>query len=621
MKILVQVMKVFSILLFIMSLFIIPVYGQDIQFTASVDKNMLSLDESLMLTLQITGRATNIPGTPELPKLDGFAVASGPNTSTSISIINGQISSSRSYSYVLIPTKEGKITISSCVFNYNGKDYKTEPIEIEVVKGAVPQQKKSQTPQPSQPIPPDQTADLSKLIFIKTFVDKKNPYQNEGVTVTYKLYTRVQVSSFGISKPPNATGAWIEEYVLPQQPVLSTEVVDGISYQCAIVKKIELFPTNSGELTLESLVIQADVLIRRKTPTNVFDWNFDSFFNDDFFGRTIRRELIAPAVKLNVLPFPEVGKPAGFKNVTGKFTINSEVDKTDIMANEAISLKFRISGTGNIKLLEAPNVKVSGDFEKYEPKIEEKINRTGDNISGEKIFEYVLVPRLPGTQKIEPVSLSYFNPETKKYITLTTKGILINVSPGKERLVSLPDNIYRDEVKLVGSDVRFIKLKNVKWEKMGRKFYTDFVFLFLIFFPLCLIGITVFYNNHLIKINTDIEYRRSRIAMKSAEKRLKESSNYMNEESKERFYMTLSSALRGYIADKLNISEVGFLTDEVKETLENKKINGEITNKFIDLINACDYLRFAPAESKMEDMKRIFSESKNIILSLEKYLK
>ena len=609
-------MKKFLILVFLILLIVTKVNGQEIQFTASVDKTVLSLEQTLTLTFQITGGGANISGTPEMPELDGFTVASGPNLSTSISIVNGQVSASRSYSYILIPTKVGKLTIGSAVLNYNSKVYKTTPIEVEVVKSAVPQQQTPQTPQTT--VPQDESSDLSKQVFLKVFVDKKNPYQNEGVTVSYKLYTRVQVRSYGISKPPTATGAWIEEYAMPQQPVLSTEVIDGISYQSAVIKKLELFPAKSGELTLEPLVIQADVIVRGRTPRSFFD--FDDFFDDDFFGRTERKNLVAPAVKLNVLPLPEEGKPAVFKNVVGKFSLTSETDRTDVLTNEAVSLIIKIAGTGNIKLIESPEIKISGDFEMYEPKVEEKINRSGENISGEKGFEYVLVPRLPGVQKIEPIIFSYFNPETKRYTTLTTEEIFVNVAPGKERLSAYPGNLSRDEVKLVGSDIRFIKLKPIQWNKTGDRFYKDYVFLTLIIFPLILLGITIIYNSHLERINTDIGYRRDRMAVKTAEKRLKESAEYMKEESREKFYLTLSSALRGYIADKLNISEVGFLTEDVKEMLENKKVDGEITNKFLELINTCDYLRFAPTEANLQDMKKIYQESKEIIILLEKHL-
>jgi len=263
-------------------------------------------------------------------------------------------------------------------------------------------------------------------------------------------------------------------------------------------------------------------------------------------------------------------------------------------------------------------VKVSGDFERYEPKIEEKINKTGNNITGQKIFEYVLIPRLPGSQKIEPVRFSYFDPKTKKYVTLSTKEIFVNVAPGKERLTALPGNISRGEIRLIGSDIRFIKLKSIKWEKMGDSFYKNYIFLILFILPLCLLGATIVYNNHLERISTDVVYRRSRRAVKSAENRLKKSARYLNENLTEKFYVTLSSALRGYIADKLNISEAGFLTDEVKEILKTRNVDEEITNKFIELIKTCDYLRFAPSESNLEDMKKIFNESRETLTSFEK---
>lgn len=609
-------MKKFLVAFFLLQfLFNIDINAQGIQFTASVEKNVVTLNQSLTLTFQITSEGANISGTPQVPQLDGFSVISGPNTSTNISFVNGRVSSSRSFSYILVPTREGKLTISSAVFNYKNKEYKTVPIEIEVLKASSSQQKPS-APQAQQPKADDQPVDLSKQIFLRVFIDKKNPYLNEGVTVTYKLYTRVQVRSYGISKLPTATGAWIEEYAIPQQPVLKTEVINGIGYQTAIIKKLELFPTKSGELTLEPLVLQTDIIVKNRTRRNFFN----SFFNDDFFGKTMRRQLAAPAFKLTVLPLPSEGKPAGFKTIVGNFSIETEIDKTDVLTDEAVSFKIKISGTGNIKLIEPPEIRVPVDFERYDPKIDEKINKTGGNISGEKVFEYVLIPRLPGKQKIDPILFSYFNPKTKKYVILSTDEIFVNVAPGKERLTAYPGNISRGEVRLIGSDIRFIKLKPIKWDKKGDRFYKDYIFLLMIIFPLGLLGVTIIYNNHLKKISTDISYRRNRRAVKSAEKRLKESSKYLRENLKEKFYPTLSSTLRGYIADKFNISEIGFLTDEVKEMLKSRNIDEEIINKFLELIKICDYLRFAPSDSNMEDMKKTYKESEEIIIKLENLL-
>ena len=376
-------MKKFIITLLIL-FYVFPVRGQEIQFTASVDKNTMTLEQTLTLTIRIMSTSANIPGSPQVPDLDGLSVVSGPSTSTNISFVNGRVSGEKSYSYVLIPIREGRVTIGEAVFKLGNKEYKSRPIEIQVGKGsAAPQQPKAVQPPGTQ----SKTTDLNKALFVKVFIDNRNPYQNEGVTVTYKIYTRLRVSSYGIVKPPTATGAWIEEYELPQQPVLKTEVIDGISYQTAVIKKLELFPTKTGELVLEPLVVQADAVVKRQR--DKFNFNFDSFFNDDFFGRTVRRKLTAPGVKFQIKPLPSANKPAGFNNIVGKFSIKSEIDKTDVTTNEAVSLKIKIAGSGNIKLIDAPKVNVSSDFEQYEPKSEEKISRTGNSITGEKIFEYV----------------------------------------------------------------------------------------------------------------------------------------------------------------------------------------------------------------------------------------
>ncbi|MCK4966251.1 protein BatD, partial [bacterium] len=394
---------------------------------------------------------------------------------------------------------------------------------------------------------------------------------------------------------------------------------DGISYQTAVIKKLELFPTKTGELVLEPLVVQADAVVKRQRDR--FNFNFDSFFNDDFFGQTVRRKLTAPGVKFQVKPLPSANKPAGFNNIVGKFSIKSEIDKTDVTTNEAVSLKIKIAGSGNIKLIDAPKVNVSSDFEQYEPKSEEKISRTGNSITGEKIFEYVFLPRLAGRQKIGAAVFSYFDPKAKKYVTLRTNEITVNVAQGKDMVQAYPANLSRDEIKLIGTDIRFIKLKPLEWKRTDERFYTSYLFFIFIIAPLLLVGMTVLYNNHLERISSDVSYRRNRRASKAAEKRLKEANVHLQHNESEQFYAALSSVLRGYVADKLNISEAGFLTNEVKEMLKGKNVDEKLSDKYIDLINTCDYLRFAPAESKNEDMKNIYKESKKTIVTLERFFK
>ena len=569
-------MKKFIITLLIL-FYVFPARGQEIQFTASVDKNTVTLDQTLTLTIRITSTNANIPGSPQYPALDGLRVVSGPSTSTNISFINGRVSGRKSYSYVLIPTREGRVTIGQAVFKLNNKEYKSRPIEIQVVKGSPAPQQPPKAAQP--PGTQNRVIDLNKALFVRVFVDNRNPYQNEGVTVTYKIYTRVRVNSFGIVKPPTATGAWIEEYEIPQQPVLKTEVINGISYQTAVIKKLELFPTKTGELVLEPLVVQADAVIKRQR--DIF--NFNSFFNDDFFGRTVRRNLTAPSVKFQVKPLPPENKPSGFNNIVGKFSVKSEIDKTDVTTNEAVSLKIKITGSGNIKLIDAPNINISSDFEQYEPKSEEKINRTGNAITGEKIFEYVFLPRLAGRQKIGSAVFSYFDPKAKKYVTLRTKEITVNVAQGKDVVPVYPANLSRDEIKLIGTDIRFIKLKPLEWKRTDERFYTGHLFFIFIIAPLLLVGMTVLYNNHLERISSDVSYRRNRRASKAAEKRLKEANTHLQHNESEQFHAALSSALRGYIADKLNISEAGFLTNEVKEMLRRDRKSTRLNSSHIPL--------------------------------------
>jgi hypothetical protein len=603
-------MKLLSINLILLSL-INTLSAQDYSIRASVNKNKLALDERFEYKIEISGQSTSLPD-PDLPDIKNFAVLSGPNTSTSIQFINGAMSSSKSYSYILMPRNIGKHIIPKIVMEIDGKNYESNAISIDVVKQKAKKQKK----QPTAKASTDEDL-LGENLYLKAHVNKRNVYQNELVLVTYKLYFRLTVRSYNFDKIPANPGFWMEEFKLPGQPEISREIVNGVEYQVATLRQVALFPTQSGELTIEPLVISVDALVKRKTRSRSL---FDSFF-DDPFGRTVRQSLNSNSIKINVKEFPEKGKPGNFNGVVGKYSITLSADKIQVKANDAVSLKLNILGEGNIKLVVPPKLTVPPDLEAYDPKEKTNIKREKGKVTGQKNIEYIVVPRFEGEYTIKPVSLSYFDPKARKYKTLRTKSIELEVvggalSPGD---ISASTTLSKQEVELLGKDIRFIK-EIAYYTQQGEKIYTNFLFLSGFIFPLILVGIAAGYKRHQIKLEGDVKFARRRKAGRIASKHLVHAKKIMKEETSKEFYKFMSKALQGFVSDKLNIDMTDFNVSSVKQNLKKIGVNAEEIKEYQECLQESDYMQFAGENSDLDQMNAFFNKSKKCLTNLEKYI-
>jgi len=592
-------------------------YSTDIKITAWVDRTTIGLNEQFVLSVEISGSGAGSAPQPKLPDMDKFAAYVGSGSSQSIQFINGRMSVSKTLNYYFIAREVGKFQIGPVTLTYKGKTYTTEPIDIEIVKtSAQPQQIPRQKQRPR--LRAEDT--IEGNLFVKASVNKKRVYQNEPVILTYKIYTRVNVTSYGISKLPTTVGFWVEEFPLPQRPRTHEEILNGKRFLVAEIKKLALFPTNPGQKVIDPMEVECEIRVRERRPRDIFDHFFDdSFFGDSFFGRTVRRVIKSNPVTVEVIPLPETGKPANFSGAVGSFNITAGVDKNSVKTHEAVTLKVKLSGTGNIKTLPEPVVNVSSDFEKYEPKITQKISRKGGVVSGSKTFEYILIPRHPGKQRIKPIEFSYFDLKSKTYKTLRTDEIVIDVAKGPEEFIALGSGLSKEEVKLLGQDIRFIKTIT-SFRKKGSYFYNSSGFLVLSFLPLILLGASLAYRRHLDRLSGDVAYARSRRAAQVAAKRLRKAKRCLNENTQKEFYAEVSRALLGFLGDKLNLPEAGIITDQVEEMLRGRGVDDRVISHYMNCLRTCDYQRFAPSDSKIDQMRNFFEDSKRAIAELEREL-
>jgi hypothetical protein len=590
-------------------------FGQDIGIKAFVNRTTIGLNQQFELSVELSGSDANKAPQPPTPNLDEFATYIGTSSSQNIQFINGRMSVSRTFTHHFIADKVGKFEIEPIKLEYKGKTFSTEPISVEIVKSQTAPQQRGQTNRSTR----GDSEDLSDLLFLKASVDKKRVYQNEPVIVTYKIYTAVNVSSYGISQLPNTVGFWSEEFPTPQRPTLYDEVVNGRRYKVAEIKKVALFPQGPGTKTLDPLMVEIEVQLKRRRSRRDI---FDSFFDDPFFGltRTETRTIRSNPISIEVIPLPQNTKPADFSGAVGNFDITATVDKKEVKTNEAVTLKLKISGTGNIKILPQPKVNFPRDFEVYEPKMSENIQRKGQQISGSKTFEYVLIPRFAGNQIIKPVSFSYFDLSTKSYKTLLTDPIEIAVAKGDEQLIAVGVGASKEDVKFIGKDIRFIQLNSPEFHRIGTAFYKGWPFYMLLIVPLLVLAGGYGYRKHLDKLSTNLAYARSRKANQMALKRLRKAKKQLDEGDSRLFYGEVSKALMGFIGDKLNVSAAGLITDQVDEMLRSRGINSEIVSEYIECLQTCDYGRFAPTDSDNGGMQKFFEKAKRAIINLEKEL-
>ena len=589
--------------------------AQDASFNASVDRNKVATGEQVEVTFTLNGSSGGSNFRP--PAFNDFLTLSGPNQSTNMQFINGAMSASISYSYIVQPRAEGKFIIGPAFINHNGKQLQSQPITIEVSKGAPQPKTQSQSKQTQQDT--DIGKQIGDNLFLKVSIDKSRVFQGEQITATYKIYTRVNIANYNLSKVPSLTGFWSEELDVPKQVQLSTEVVNGKQYRVGVLKKVALFPQRSGTLSIDPMEIECVVQVQGRRRANDL---FDQFFNDPFFGgvSNVNYKVKNQPVAITVLPLPNDNVPPGFSGGVGKFSMEAWLDKSQTKTNEPVTLKVKISGRGNLKLLDAPMINVSTDIEKYDPKNSDNITKQGDQITGSRTFEFLLIPRHPGEQKIPSFPYTYFDIEKKNYVTLKSSDFTIMVEKGNDVQSTYAAGVSKEDVKLLGEDIRFIKSGNITIHRIGEKFTGSMSFFVLLVSPIIAFTGFLVYLKRREKILGNVTLVRNRKAQKIARKRLADAKKFLDEKKKEEFYSEISRALWGYIADKLGIPPSDLSIDLVRSSLEDRKIDGEMITRFITTIEMCEFVRFAPATDSVQ-MDQVYKETVELISMIEEQLR
>jgi BatD DUF11 like domain len=583
-------------------------------FTASVSNTTVSQNEQFEVSFTFAAQDVNGIKGFEQPDFRDFVILSGPNQSTSLQFINGAASGSMTYSYYLRCPKLGKFTIGSASVEYNGKKYTTKPLTIDVTKSS---------PKPAsgaQGSPTVSANDIGDNVFIQATADKRRVYLGEPVTVTYKLYTRLQIASqMQVSKLPSYEGFWAEEINLPNTISLSNEMHDGKEYKVGVLKKVALFPSQLGELSVTPMVLSIPVQIQQRQGGN--GNVFDQFFNDPFFNNymTVNFTAKSNTIKLQVVPLPSKGVPPSFNGAVGDYSLSSDISAVNVKANDPLTFTVTLKGQGNIQLLAMPDFTLPTGFDKYEPKVSQQISRDG-TISGTKTFEYLIVPRVAGKKEIPSLKFSYFNPEKRSYITLSTPPYPINVEPGASNGNATVAGYSKEDIKLLGEDIRYIKMsagdlrERVGFTIFGAGFWSAVVL------PLFALGGLITWKRRNDKLAGNLELLHYRRAEKIARGRFKTAKKLMDAGNQRGFYAEISQALFGYLENKLHIPKSEMSLDRAVDELQKRSIDGELVSSLRSCTEKCEFARFAPAGDGSGAMNEMYNELTKVIVGIERTL-
>jgi len=594
-------------------------YAKDITFTASAP-DVVVVGDQFRLAYTITTQKVKDFRAPT--SISGFDILMGPSRSqqSNTQIINGNVTSTNSitYTYILLANKEGDFSIPAATIIADDHQMISNAVKIKVIPADKSTSNsnnsgKSNNSSNQSSSPSSGNTVSSQDLFVTATATRTKVFEQEAFLLTYKIYTLVDVRLSNI-KWPDFKGFHSQEVELPQAS-WKLEHYNGRNYNTAVYRQFVLFPQQGGQLTIEPA--RFDAIVAK--PVRVDD-PFEAFFNGGSNYVEIKKAIATPQLTINVDPLPS-GKPAGFSGGVGEFNISSSINTQEVKTNDAITIKLVISGTGNLKLLSNPEIDFPKDFETFDPKVDNKTRLTKDGLTGSRVIEYLAIPRHAGKFKIPATTFSYFDVKSKSYKTLKTQEYEIDVQKGEGNAEQVIANFTnKEELKVLGEDIRFIKLNKGNLTPRGQFFYDSFSY--WLFYILPAIAFIIFFIIHRKQAieNRNTAKVRTKKANKVAVKRLKQAGKLLAENKKDAFYDEVLKTLWGYISDKLNIPVSRLSKDNIEEKLTNYGVNDDLIKSFIDALNECEFARFAPGDEN-QAMDKVYTTALEVISKMENSIK
>ena len=532
----------------------------------------------------------------------------GPSTSTqsSFSMVNGHTSQSSTvtYTYILCALKNGTFTIPAASITAEGKQITSNAVKIQVSGSA---QSNGRSNQQTETRPAGSQISGSDL-FIKVSASKKHVVEQEPVLLTYKVYTLVSLTQLE-GKMPDLKGFHTQEIPLPQEKSFKIEQFNGRNYKTVTWSQYVMFPQMSGKLQVPPITFNGVVVQQNR---NIDP--FEAFFNGGSSYVEVKKQIQAPGVEIEVDPLP--ARPILFSGGVGKFSMKTEIDNTDLKANDPLTIKVIISGTGNMKLIKQPVVKFPKDFDTYDPKTTDKSHLTTSGLEGSMIYEFLAVPRHQGQYTIPPIEFVYFDTQSKEYKTLTSEEYHLNVAKGEGGDSQVQTFSDQEVIQMLGSDIRHIKLGNATIKSDGDYFFGSMMYILSIV-VLLITFLTLFlvFRQRAIE-NADLGKVRGKKANKIATKRLKLAAKLMKDNKPGEFYDEALRALWGYVGDKLNISVEQLSRENISDRLSSHQVDEATIAQFLSAIDECEFERYAPGDPK-GNMNKVYQTAMTAIEKIE----
>ena len=605
-------MKKLIIILMALIAYSTQMLADKVSFTASAPDAVVVGDQFRLSYTVTTQKVKDF----RAPSIKGFDVLMGPSRSqqSNTQIVNGNVTSTSSitFTYILMANNAGEYTIPGASIVADGDQMVSNSVRIKVL----PQdQGDSNSSSSSSTHSSSGTGVSNQDLFITASASKTNVYEQEAFVLTYKIYTRESNLQLNNAKLPDFKGFHSQEIEMTTNARWTPEHYQGRNYYTTVYRQFVLFPQQSGKLYIDPAQFQMTV----GKPVQSDD-PFDAFFNGGSNVIEIKKSISTPKIAINVNPLP-AGKPADFSGGVGEFNISSSINNKELKTNDAITIKLVISGTGNLKLISNPDIKFPDDFEVYDPKVDNQVRLTREGLTGNKVIEYLAIPRHAGTYKIPGVSFSYFDIRSKSYKTLKTEEYVINVEKGAGNADQVIANFTnKEDLKVLGEDIRYIKQNEVTLQPKGSFFYGSMTYwLFYIIPALAFIIFFIIYRKQAAE-NANVAKMRTKKANKVATKRMKLAGKLLSENKKDAFYDEVLKALWGYISDKLNIPVSRLSKDNIEEKLRNHGVNEELIKEFLNALNDCEFARFAPGDEN-QAMDKVYSSSIEVISKMENSIK
>ena len=580
---------------------------------AEVDRSQIGIGEKLTYTVtQEGGSGGNI----DPPSFEGFDVVMGPSTSTSIQMVNGQVSQSKSYTYILRARRPGTVTIEPARIKNRGQIYSSEALTIEVTgsSSAPPAANRSPAPDRSNARPSTSQPE----VFLSVVVDQDTVYRQEMITVSYRLYLRVNVVGYDLVQVPQATGFWSEEFDTPKRPQLQDVDIRGVAYKMAEIRKVGLFATRTGVLDLDPLV--ADVTLERSASRRGRSSDpFWDVFSDPFFSAPARetQTLRTDPIRITVRDLPAAGQPADFHGDVGQFDLRVSYDKQQIAQHDALTIKLIISGQGYLKSVDAPRLNLPQGFEQFDPTVDERVTTAGGRMQGSKTFTYVVIPRRAGQFELTPVTFSFFNPKAQAYHTERAGGWSLDVTPSTEPALA-GSGSSPSEVTLLGSDIRFIRSQTAPLQTAETPLYASVWFYFaLALSPLLyLTGLGV--ETVVVRRTSDRERVRLRRAPEGLRRSLTQGAKLLKQGDLKGAVDGSGKALSELVGAVIREPAAGLTGDIIRRKLVDRGVEEDLIYESITLLSISDSIRYSGASLTPDAAEKLLDRFKSAGEKLER---